>query len=915
MDYLPDSLKYDGFDDSMVVECAAEVGAILSGLKSNRGLRTHVVGDIDGRTISSRASTPTVQPEARMYFVLDRRPKSRKTGFRFGSGADVDFQLPKSSKYMGISTVHFRIFVNAHRSWMLADESRSGTKVDDETISSKGRNAARWREIALHPKKPNRIKAASLFLTIYTVGDIEQLGWAAAAGETTTLSNLEDLRIHSQISGSTVPASSVRPTATEKSKSEYHVLRWNRPCMPTDTRRVIHKASGLQGVGKVYTSDHRKERAEQQFADLCIPLKARIEVDGIDCYTIVTTYRQASSLQQLIDEDSLPESSDIMLLYGQIGGGALKWLEKMDIIHRNIRPAVILVDDTRHMSARLTGFSESSKGPSEEKGIGPDEYAAPELKAGRPQDIKVDVYALSVTIRECLSLSHPGGLPDDLQIAGSITKGLEESSTDRPNPSDIYETLHRCVGNVNLPWPPFQSFYVRRNFGLDIVQHDNMRVVDNTGLLTVLYAVVPDSSTLRLTSKSYVSIREAVKLCHDLELRELEDLLMEADHDHTSTVLTYTHEFRVYYHTPTLMLNLTHVLRVLGSAGSIACDKVGRPPLMQEVWGVPEWEGVYVGYDVMEQLFARMPTSMAVGLASEPPSLIENPILGDRFRNIDTEQYIVLTTKFLNPHIILIRRLDCYINVQQIRGDRHVWDSDSNGHESFVSPDIAIATCVRIGLGEVQETIERLVKSSRILDWKRAGTFSVQSGCDCESVKSLETSDSLRRKEEILKAEQELEFHFGRPKESICPPTQHGSGAKQKRFASDDLKEQPSSAKALRLSLDPRNEVPEAGTDDTEVRLVNYKERALDRRQSPGRLAGRFMISVGKGKPPAVIGDVEDEDYEPEALNSKQTMGAANTHHPLRIFSFTVPHPSPIAFVFSGEAAGGAGGGGWELAP
>jgi len=241
----------------------------------------------------------------------------------------------------------------------------------------------------------------------------------------------------------------------------------------------------------------------------------------------------------------------------------------------------------------------------------------------------------------------------------------------------------------------------------------------------------------------------------------------------------------------TSIVNSTRVLRVLGLAGSTACGRVDRPARTQEICGVSEWEGVYVDYDAIEQLFACMPTAVTVGLISGPPSLIENPTLRDPFRKIDTARYIVLTTRFLNPYIILIRRSNCYVNVHQLRGERHAWDSSSTGHESFVSPETAIAICAERKVGETQQTIERLMNDTRIFDWKRVEPHYVQTGCDDESAKSIETSDSLRRREKVFKAEQVLGFSFNKRKRSVLPTTQDFAGQKQKGFAPDELGQQP----------------------------------------------------------------------------------------------------------------------------
>lgn len=445
---------------------------------------------------------------------------------------------------------------------------------------------------------------------------------------------------------------------------------------------------------------------------------AFVPIDDVLRFTIITEYRHARSLAQLMEENCLPEAPHLILLYGQIGGGALKWLEKSNIIHRHIRPAVILVNNEKYMSACLTGFSESSMGSSDEIGIGTDAYAAPELKAGRLHDTKVDVYALSATVQECLSVGHPGILPDDSQIADSIAKGVQESPGARPTPSNIHDTLYECVGNVHLPWPPFSCFSMRNFFSLKIDRRNGIKGFANAELFATLCALVPNSSKLPYFSNLYIPIRKAVKVYHNLQLSELESLLLEAstDDDNPSNTLCYTHHFEISYHTPTLTVNLTQVLHVLGSAESTACDKVEQPSLVKEVCGVSECEGIYVEYDTIKELFACMPTDIAVGLATEPPTEVDNPILGNRFRTVDSAQYIILITRFLNPHSILIRRSDCYINVQQLRGDRHSWDSGCDDDESFISPEMAIATCGQRGLDETQEAIKRLANDVKLLN-------------------------------------------------------------------------------------------------------------------------------------------------------------------------------------------------------
>ncbi len=75
-------------------------------------------------------------------------------------------------------------------------------------------------------------------------------------------------------------------------------------------------------------------------------------------------------------------------------------------MHRNIRPAVILLNKRGPVHAQLTGFSEWCEGLRSRGMVGAPKYRAPEMQANSVYDAAVDVYSLCILTNETLELTN-----------------------------------------------------------------------------------------------------------------------------------------------------------------------------------------------------------------------------------------------------------------------------------------------------------------------------------------------------------------------------------------------------------------------------------------------------------------------------------------------------------------------------
>lgn len=291
--------RYDPQTVSVVVECSGTTALVLSELDINKQYIEHwSLGENTTNASRSRETTPSVSHvEQRRIFVLGK-PRSRKDGLRFGNGDKVDFQLPKKGReYVTISGLQFRIHVNKYHSWMLIDESRNGTIVNNEALSSKRKQGCINRtdgllqmQVALHPENPNRIQVGNLLFLVHIIGDTDN-GYWSLSDDLSELADLGNLDLQTQTTLSTVKGPSLMLGSTQQARNDNHVLDSQVLSSSKQMRvkKVILKRTGEHAVGKIYATTTQEQLARAQFNYLFPVLKVWLalpkEVSNVDNVT------------------------------------------------------------------------------------------------------------------------------------------------------------------------------------------------------------------------------------------------------------------------------------------------------------------------------------------------------------------------------------------------------------------------------------------------------------------------------------------------------------------------------------------------------------------------------------------------------------------------------------------------------
>jgi serine/threonine-protein kinase len=195
----------------------------------------------------------------------------------------------------------------------------------------------------------------------------------------------------------------------------------------------------------------RFERESQRAAEIdhpnIIPIYDAGEADG-ELY-IAMKYVAGSDLKQLIAREKTLSVSRALFLLEQ-AAAALDAAHDRDLIHRDVKPANILVEDAservyvtdfgvvKHTLTRgqtRTGFF-----------VGTTDYAAPEQIEARDVDARTDVYSLGCVLYECLAGSPPFDRAADVAVMHAhLTQPPPLLSSVR---SDLPKSLDRTIARA-----------------------------------------------------------------------------------------------------------------------------------------------------------------------------------------------------------------------------------------------------------------------------------------------------------------------------------------------------------------------------------------------------------------------------------------------------------------------------------
>jgi serine/threonine-protein kinase len=131
-------------------------------------------------------------------------------------------------------------------------------------------------------------------------------------------------------------------------------------------------------------------------------------------FYLVMEFVDGQSLSSLLDERGPLDSATTARLTSQVAE-ALQVVHEKGIVHRDVKPANILLDSDGN--AKLTDFGVASSGQGSDAVQGTARYMAPEQAMGQPVTPAADIYALGAVAYHCVSGVPPFGGTDAVEIA------------------------------------------------------------------------------------------------------------------------------------------------------------------------------------------------------------------------------------------------------------------------------------------------------------------------------------------------------------------------------------------------------------------------------------------------------------------------------------------------------------------
>jgi YVTN family beta-propeller protein len=137
-----------------------------------------------------------------------------------------------------------------------------------------------------------------------------------------------------------------------------------------------------------------------------IPIHEAGEHDG-QLY-LAMRYVEGSDLKTLLERDGKPTPERALAVLAQIAD-ALDAAHRRGLVHRDVKPANVLLDEDGHAYLTDFGITKQIGGASTDTGrvVGTLDYLAPEQIRGEKVDGRTDCYALACVLYECLAGTPP----------------------------------------------------------------------------------------------------------------------------------------------------------------------------------------------------------------------------------------------------------------------------------------------------------------------------------------------------------------------------------------------------------------------------------------------------------------------------------------------------------------------------
>jgi ABC-type branched-subunit amino acid transport system substrate-binding protein len=123
---------------------------------------------------------------------------------------------------------------------------------------------------------------------------------------------------------------------------------------------------------------------------------------------LVMRFVEGSDLRTALEREGKLSPQRTLAILGQVAG-ALDAANRRALVHRDVKPANVLLDEDGHVYLTDFGITKQLGGASTDTGrmVGTLDYLAPEQIRGDPVDARTDCYALACVLYECLAGKPP----------------------------------------------------------------------------------------------------------------------------------------------------------------------------------------------------------------------------------------------------------------------------------------------------------------------------------------------------------------------------------------------------------------------------------------------------------------------------------------------------------------------------
>jgi serine/threonine protein kinase len=165
---------------------------------------------------------------------------------------------------------------------------------------------------------------------------------------------------------------------------------------------------------------------------------------------LVMEWIEGQSLHDLIHKGSLSlrKATNLAMQLCE----ALSFAHEHQIIHRDIKPGNIMVNDADHVKVADFGLARPNTGEAEEENpFGTPDYAAPEIRGGSVVDHRVDIYAAGVVLYEMLTGTVPGDPRRSVTEFAKVSTRWDEiiDKATHPDPGKRYQDAGEFRAYIN----------------------------------------------------------------------------------------------------------------------------------------------------------------------------------------------------------------------------------------------------------------------------------------------------------------------------------------------------------------------------------------------------------------------------------------------------------------------------------